>query len=132
MLNELLKQTQDCFGITSKELASAAGISAQHWSEFRRGNANITTGKLWDVLAAMNQINPKATIYFCKLLSEAVTGTEVKTETVGQKLEALISCADQQELAAAMLMIAKRWNQSINVSSNVNVSNETRHHIARV
>ncbi len=67
---ELLKQTQDYYGITNKELAAVAGVGAQHLSDFRSGKGSLTLDTFWSLLQALDDISPGALKYFCALMTE--------------------------------------------------------------
>lgn len=112
MLHEILRATQDFYGISGKDLAEAAGMSAQHVSEFRRAKSDMTASRLWDLLCALEKLAPGAMDRFAAALVAEIRA-EGSPKSLLEQLDRLIEAADQQELACAMLAIAKRWNESL-------------------
>ncbi len=60
MLYKFFTETQEYHGVTSKDLAEAAGVSRKHLSEFRRGKANISLDLLWHLVETLEQLSPGA------------------------------------------------------------------------
>lgn len=123
-MREQLIATQDYFGITGRKLADAAEISPQHWSEYRRGKCDISTGKAWAVLEAMEAIAPGAKQYFC----QSILGkSEIETQ-----LEQLVDLADEGQLERIMLRIVRRiFPKSRNLTDEVSPSNSIQSPIYR-
>ena len=97
-IQQALKRTQDYFGIKGNHLSEVAGISPQHWSEYRRGKADIVSHKAWDVLNAMELIHPGALKHFCSLL-------------VGQNatnLKQIIQNADDEDLEEIFKLVGEQ------------------------
>lgn len=99
-IQQSLKRTQDYFGIKGNHLAEVAGISPQHWSEYRRGKADIVSSKVWEVLIAMETINPGALKHFCSLL--------INSSSVDDDLKRFIQNADDEDLEEAFKLIGEK------------------------
>lgn len=68
-INKLFRETQDKYGVSSKKLADAVGITTKHLSQFRNGHTNIPTNLLWQLLEEMNNFSPGAKNYFAEKLA---------------------------------------------------------------
>lgn len=99
MFNKILCQIQDRYKITGKDLAAAAGISPQHFSEFRRGKVDLTTRALWNVLEALDTLAPGAKAEFAAEIS-------------GFTIESFVKCANDQEIASLLVLIGNKLKNS--------------------
>lgn len=112
MIRIFFKQAILHYGITGKRLSEVSGVSENHISEFKTGKRTVSVEVLWKLLVALDQIEPGARQYFCNLLSG-----EGEARSVGKSLERLIAAADDEEIEAAMLAIAKKWrSKSVSTS----------------
>ncbi len=110
-IQQSLKQTQDYFGIKGNHLAEVAGISPQHWSEYRRGKADIVSSKVWEVISAMELIHPGALRHFCSLL--------INSSSSGDDLKRFIQNASDEDLEEAFKLIGeKMFRKSTDVLAN--------------
>lgn len=110
MINQLLDKTIQQYGIVAKQLASQAGISENHLSEFRRGKGDITTGILGRLIEAMDELAPGSKRYFCLMLAGA--GEKQQMEEPLEQLAEIVSCLDESELPDALNVISNQWRRS--------------------
>ncbi len=105
-VREALIQTQDQFQIKGSEISAIAGISPQHWSEYRKGRTDIVSSKVWATLDAMESLRPGARRYFCSLISEE--GGEQRTVMDASVIERLIEDLPAGELYELLTIVGAR------------------------
>ncbi|MFW6264165.1 MAG: helix-turn-helix domain-containing protein [Cyanobacteriota bacterium] len=69
MFRQVFIETQESRRITGKSLSDLSGISANHIAQFRRGNRDMTSEMLWQLVEAMDKISPGARVEFCQRLA---------------------------------------------------------------
>lgn len=98
MFNEILKDIQLRRGIKSKEIAQMAGMSPQHWSEFRSGKVDLTARAMWRAIEAMDTLSPGARAEFAAELSDI-------------SIENVISQMDSTDLSNLLSLVAKKLRE---------------------
>jgi len=121
MIGIYFKKTTSTYGITGKRLSELSGVSENHISEFKTGKRSVTADVLWRLLTAMDEIEPGSKKYFCNLLAGGENQPVNQPQSVGEQLERLIAAADDEEIEAAMLAIAKKWRSKVTSSSLIGV-----------
>ena len=105
MIHKCFKQAQDRYGIQGRELAKLAGIGPTHLSDFRSGKKWVSENVLVKLLEGMDKLAPGSRQYFCQLL------TDEPINTKKQKIVQMIEGASDEEIEAAMIAIARKWNR---------------------
>jgi transcriptional regulator with XRE-family HTH domain len=98
MFNKILKDIQLRRGIKSKEIAQIAGMSPQHWSEFRSGKVDLTARAMWRAIEAMDTISPGAKAEFAAEISDI-------------SIENVIAQMDSTDLSNLLSLIAKKLRE---------------------
>jgi hypothetical protein len=110
MISTYFDRTLKYYGIQAKTLSQMTGVSENHISEFRRGKlrSGMTTTKLWELLIAMDQLEPGSKQHFCMLMAEI---NQFPCLCLGEQLEQLIEAASDEDLNAAIIKIGQVWKQ---------------------
>lgn len=62
MIEEILKAIQDKYKIKNVELMENSELNSKQISKYRNGKINLTPTQLWNLIAALDEINPQARI----------------------------------------------------------------------
>ncbi|MDB9372371.1 XRE family transcriptional regulator [Nodularia sphaerocarpa] len=115
-IHEMFKTTMDRYGIKGRALASIAGVSAQHITEFRQGRKWVSEDTFEALLEGIDHLSPGSKKYFCELLvSQKITEMSNK-----EKLMDLIENANEEEIEVALLAIGRKWKSSKNTEKDLN------------
>lgn len=115
-IHVLFKQTMDIYKIQGKELATLAGITPHHLSQFRSGHKWVSSEVFTALLIGMDQLAPGSRRYFCELLA----GSSTRNQESGNSIVEMINAADDDEIEQALLAIGRKWKR---IRQNETISN---------
>ncbi len=102
MIGKILKIIQKNYQIDSKKLAEKSNISEKHLSQFRNGRSNLTYEALWNLILALEEIEPRSRIDLGLLIGGCC---EENGEVNWEKIINIIS---EQDVALILNAIGKK------------------------
>jgi len=62
VIEEILKTIQDKYKIKNIDLMENSELNSQQISRYRKGKLNLTPNQLWNLISALDKVNPQARI----------------------------------------------------------------------
>lgn len=99
MFREKFIEVQESRRITGKAISEISGVSTNHIAQFRKGNRDVTSETLWQLIQAMEKISPGAKLEFCQRLAGEDFFSEIGNEQLSKILFAIARILEQRRLS---------------------------------
>jgi len=124
MLHKILKEIQESYQISSREIIAKTEIDEKRFSQFRKGSKTLNSEALWKIIVALDRIEPKARRDFGLKIGK-IESTESKQE----RLIELIDTASDKDLEEVLIAVAKRFGDLRRNGSICKEKEDLDHHI---